>query len=162
MINRIIWILRSFVVTCLVAGAAPGVAFAGEAKLVIVVAKGSAVTNISRGDLKHCFLGDQVSASGKLLVPFNAAVGSPERSGFDKVVLGMTPDEVGRFWVDRKVRGQGVAPRSLPSAAHIVKVTAKFPGAISYLRVDQLTPELQTVTVDGVAYSDPKYNIAAQ
>jgi hypothetical protein len=162
MIKRIIWILRSLVVTCLVARAAPGVALADGAKLVVVVAKGSAVTNISRGDLKHCFLGDQVSAGGKILVPFNAAIGSPERSGFDRSVLGMTPDEVGRFWVDRKVRGQGGAPRSLPSVAHIAKVTAKFPGAISYLPADQLTPEVQAVTVDGVAYSDATYNIVAQ
>src|SRR5689334_7216216 len=101
----------------------PGnLARAGGKKLVVVVAKGSPLVNISRTDLKRCFTGETVSAGGKTLFAFNAAPQAPERVGFDKAVLGMTPDEVGRFWVDRKVRGQSGAPRSLPSAAHIAKV----------------------------------------
>ena len=130
-------------------------------KLVVVVAKGSSVTNLSRTDLKRCFTGEEVSAGGKTLVPFNASPNTPDRIGFDKAVLGMSPDEVGRFWIDRKVRGQSAAPRSLPSAAHVAKVAAKFPGAIGYLPADQLTSDIQAVSVDGVAYTDAKYNIVA-
>jgi hypothetical protein len=129
-------------------------------KLVVVVAKGSPLTNISRTDLKRAFQGDSVSAGGKTLVPFNAAPNSKERTGFDKAVLGMNPDQVGRFWVDRKVRGQSGAPRSLPSAAHLVKVAAKFPGAITYVPADQLTAEVQPVSIDGVAHTAATYNVA--
>ena len=139
-----------------------GSALADGKKLVVVVAKGSSVTNISRSDLKHAFMGDSVEAGGKPLVPFNAQPNTPERTGFDKAVLGMSPDEVGRFWVDRKVRGQSAAPRSLPSPAHVAKVAAKFPGAIGYLTEDQMTPDIQAVSVDGVAYTDGKYNIVTQ
>ena len=139
-----------------------GVVHADSKKLVVVVGKGAGLTNISRGDLKRCFLGESVNGGGKTLVPFNAATATPERTGFDKAVLGMSPDEVGRFWVDRKVRGQGGAPRSLPSAAHIAKVAAKFPGAIAYLPEDQLTTDIQPVQVDGVSYTDGHYNIVAQ
>ena len=139
-----------------------GLAQAEGKKLVVVTAKGSGLTNISRGDLKRCFLGESVSGGGKTLVPFNAATATPERTGFDKAVLGMTPDEVGRLWVDRKVRGQAGAPRSLPSAAHIAKVAAKFPGAIAYLPEDQLTSDIQPVQIDGVPYTDGHYNIVAQ
>ena len=139
-----------------------GPAFGDGKKLVVVVAKGSSLTSISRDDLKRCFLGEPVSSGGKPLVPFNAATGTPERSGFDKAVLGLSPDEVGRLWVDRRVRGQGGAPRSLPSAAHIAKVAAKFPGAIAYLPADQLTSDIQAVQVDGVAYTDARYNIVTQ
>jgi hypothetical protein len=131
-------------------------------KLVVVVAKGSQVTNISRTDLRRCFTGERVSVADKTLVPFNAAPNSTDRAGFDKAVLGMSPDEAGRFWVDRKVRGQGAAPRSLPTAAHVAKVAAKFPNAIGYLEVDQMTSEIQAVTVDGVAYTDARYNIVTQ
>src|SRR5262245_51350758 len=83
-----------------------GSAYADGKKLVLVVVRGSRVTSISRSDLRRCFLGEQVSAAGKPLVPFNATANSPERTGFDKAVLGMTPDEVGRFWIDRKIRGE--------------------------------------------------------
>jgi hypothetical protein len=137
-------------------------AHADGAKLVVVVAKGSAVTNISRSDLKRCFTGDTVTAGGKALVPFNAAPGTPERTGFDKAVLGMSPDEAGKYWIDRKVRGQSAAPRALPSPAHIAKVAAKFPGAIGYLPADQMTADIQAVSIDGVAYTDAKYNIVSQ
>ena len=146
---------------CAVAGLA-GTARADHKKLVVVVAKGSSVTSISASELKHCFLGDPTSVAGKTLVPFNTEARTPERSGFDRGVLGMAPDEVGRFWVDRKVRGQSAAPRSLPSAAHMAKVAAKFPGAIGYLPEDQLTSDVQPVAVDGISYPDPHYNIVAQ
>jgi hypothetical protein len=134
-------------------------AHADGKKLVVVVAKGSSLTSISRNDLKRCFLGESISSGGKPVIPFNAATGTPERTGFDKAVLGMSPDEVGRFWVDRKVRGQSGAPRSLPSPAHMAKVAAKFPGAIGYLAEDQLTSDIQAVQVDGVPYTDARYDI---
>jgi hypothetical protein len=135
-----------------------GIAHA-EQKLVVVVAKGSKLTSISRSDLKRCFLGDAVSSDGKTLVPFNSEASTPARSSFDGVVLSMTPAQVGRFWVDRKVRGQSAAPRSLPSMAHVVKVVQKFPNAISYVPADQLTPALQPVAIDGVGYEDPRYSM---
>jgi len=139
-----------------------GAANADSKKLVVVVAKGSSVTSVSRADLKRCFTGETVAVGDRNLVPFNAAPNTPERSGFDKAVLGMSPDEVGRFWVDRKVRGQSAAPRSLPSSAHIAKVAAKFPGAIGYLPADQMTSDIQAVAIDGVPYTDARYNIVTQ
>ena len=133
-------------------------AFAEGKRLVVVVAKTSSITNVSRTDLKRAFTGDAISIGDRRLVPFNAEPNSDERAGFDLTVLAMTTDEVGRFWVDRKVRGQGGAPRSLP-AVHLAKVVAKFPGAISYLRIDQLTPDVKAIKVDGLAYDDSRYPI---
>jgi hypothetical protein len=152
----------SIFLVALCLGLLGGSAHADGKKLVVVVAKGSSVTNISRSDLKRCFLGEAISVAGKALIPFNATPNSPDRRDFDKAVLGMTPDEVGKFWVDRKVRGQSAAPRSLPSHAHIAKVAAKFPGAIGYLPSDQLTADVQAVSVDGVAHTDPRYSIVSQ
>jgi hypothetical protein len=147
---------RSVAILCVLAGFAQSAA-ADRQKLVVVVARGSAVTSVSRSELKHCFMGDTISPAGVPLVPFNAEPRTAQRGGFDRAVLGMSPDEVGRFWVDRKVRGQSAAPRSLPSIAHVQKVVAKFPNAIGYVPADQLTAELQPVKVDGVAYTDSNY-----
>jgi len=158
MMNRITLTLLCFV--AMAVAARPG--RADGKKLVVVVAKGSSLTTISRGDLKRCFLGEPVSAGDKPLVPFNAMPNSPDRAGFDKAVLGMSPEEVGRYWVDRKVRGQSAAPRALPSAAHVAKVAAKFPGAIGYLPADQMTSDIQAVAVDGVPYTDARYDIVTQ
>jgi hypothetical protein len=146
---------------CAVLGLA-GSAHADHKKLVVVVAKGSSVTSISGSELKHCFLGDATSVGGKTLVPFNTEARTPERAGFDRGALGMSPDEVGRYWVDRKVRGQSGAPRSLPSLMHVQKVVAKFPNAISYLPADQLTADVQPVKLDGVAYTDRDYPLFSE
>jgi hypothetical protein len=156
-------LLAMFVIAlCLAPPGGPAPAYAEARKLVVVVARGSSLTSISRGDLQRCFSGEPVTVGSRKLVPFNASPNSPERVGFDRAVLGMTPEQVGRYWVDRKVRGQGSAPRSLPSAAHAVKVAAKFPGAIAYLPADQLTEDIQPVAIDGVAHTDARYPIIAQ
>ena len=139
-----------------------GTAHADPAKLVVIVAKGSKITNISMRNLKRGYAGDPFSADDERLVPFNAPVGSSERAGFDRRVLGMSPAEVGRYWIDRKVRGQSGAPRSLPSAAHMVKVVAKFPHAIGYVSAEQLTADVQPVAVDGIPYTDARYPIAGE
>jgi hypothetical protein len=150
--------LLAICLTLLVASTAA----AESKKLVVVVAKTSTMTSISKSDLKHAFSGETVSGGGKTLVPFNFATSTAEREGFDKAVLGMSPDEVGQFWINRKVRGQSAAPRSLPSTAHIAKVVAKFPGAIGYLPADALTADVKPISVDGVAYTDAKYSITAR
>jgi hypothetical protein len=143
---------------CLALLLVPQLAMA-DRKLVVVVAKGSKLTSISRSDLKRCFLGEQITSSDKTLVPFNSEATTPSRASFDSAVLGMSPAQTGRYWVDRKVRGQSSAPRSLPSMAHVVKVVEKFPNAISYVPADQLTPGLQPVAIDGVAFTDVRYGI---
>jgi hypothetical protein len=136
-----------------------GSAAADGRRLVVVVAKGSKLTNISKSDLKREFLGETLSDDDAPFVPFNAAPGTSERIGFDRHVLGMSPDEVGRYWVDRKVRGERGAPRSLPSPAHMAKVVAKFPHAIGYLPADQLTADIQPVSIDGISYTDARYSL---
>jgi hypothetical protein len=152
--------MRALIITFAVLFGALGASTAhADTKLVVVVAKGSKLTSISRSDLKRLFLGDPVTSDGKPLVPFNSEVNTPARSGFDSTVLSMSPSQVGRFWVDRKVRGQSGAPRSLPSMAHVVKVVQKFPNAVSYVPADQLNPALQPVSIDGVAYTDARYSI---
>jgi hypothetical protein len=150
---------RIFVLAIAVLAIAARTAHADGQKLVVVVAKGSKLTTISRSELKRCFVGESVTIGDKALVPFNSEPSKPARAGFDAAVLGMSPSEVGRFWVDRKVRGQSAAPRSLPSFVHVVKVVAKFPNAISYVPLDQLTPELQPVAIDGISYTDARYSI---
>lgn len=139
----------------------PRLAAADGAKLVVVVSAKSAATNVTRLQLKRAFLGESITVGGVRLAPFNAEPNTKERSGFDLSVLGMSGDEAGRFWIDRKVRGQGAAPRSLP-AVHLPKVVAKFPGAISYVRVNQLTADLKPLKVDGLAYTDPRYSIVSR
>jgi len=154
MTHRIMCFITAAATLLLLAGAVR--AGAGP-KLIVVVAKGSPIKDISKSELKRLFMGDNVVVEGKKLVPFNLARGTPERDGFDKCVLGMTGEVVQRFWVDRKIRGQSEAPRSLPSSAIVLKVITKFPGAIAYIPEQDITADVQAVTVDGVGHKQPAY-----
>src|SRR5262245_17233567 len=129
-------------------------------KLVVIVATGSPIKNISKGELKKVFMSDNAVMEGKKLVPFNMSPGPPDRGAFARAVLGMSDEAMQRFWIDRKIRGQPGAPRSLPSADVAIKVAAKFPGAIAYVPAQALTRDVQSVKVDGIAHTDPAYTIA--
>lgn len=139
---------------------APRVSAGQGAKLVVIVAKESPVADLSRAELKRVYLSDKLIVAGQKLVPFNFTAGTAERSAFDRTVLGMSPEVMQRFWVDRKIRGQADAPRSLPSSAIMIKVVAKFPGALAYIPAQDLTPDVKPLRIDGVEYTSPAYTIA--
>jgi hypothetical protein len=72
----------------------------------------------------------------------------------------MGPDEVKKYWIDRRIRGQGNPPKSAPSVDVMVKIVANFPAAIGYVPVAALTPALKPVAIDGKVYTDRRYLLA--
>jgi len=128
-----------------------------ELCLVVVVAKGSPIRDISKAELRQIFMGETTVLSGNKVVPFNFESKTRQRIAFDELVLGMSVDEVGRYWIDRKIRGQRPPPRSLPSSAYMARVVQKWPGALGYLPENELPADIQPVTVGGVSFQDPRY-----
>ena len=92
---------------------------AGEAKtrLAIIVSKDSPVSDISFYELKRLYLGEQINASGKRLLPLNLTPSSRERGAFDRTVLAMSPEAIARYWVDRKIRGDSGPPKAIGRAS---------------------------------------------
>lgn len=156
-------ILRSIVV--LAALLVPVTSAAGDKArrpMAVVVATGAKVQGVSRADLRRCFSGTIVYAGGIRLVPFNHPPTTKVRAAFDRTVLDMSPDEAGRFWIDRKIRGQSAAPRALPTSSYVNKVVAKFPGAISYLPADEVGAELKVLAIDGLLPGDAGYPLTVE
>jgi hypothetical protein len=146
----------------LVAPAARATADDSPQPLVVVVATSSKLTGLSRADLKRCFAGEAVTAGGTRLIPFNLGPAAAERIRFDRVILGMSPSAIGRYWIDRRIRGGGGAPRALPSNAYVVKVVGKFPGAIGYLPADQVTSAVKVIAIDGLLPTNAGYPLAGR
>src|SRR6266536_4461898 len=70
-----------------------------KTRLAIVVAKSSPLDDLSIHDLKHLYMGDQITGpGGKRLIPLALRAGSPERVAFERAVLGMAPDRVASYW----------------------------------------------------------------
>ena len=87
-----------------------------------------------------------IAGSAGSIAPLIRVLGGlPARTHFDRVVLGMTPDEVARFWIDRRIRGRGSPPTKAPKAATVLKVVAALAGAIGYVPQSQVGPGVKVV-----------------
>jgi hypothetical protein len=129
---------------------------AADPPLVVVVAASNPIQDISRTSLRRSFLGEPTSGPGGKLIPLNQAPGTPARIEFDRVVLGLEPDDVARFWIDQRIRGLGGAPRAVP-VAMLVRVIPQLAGTIGYVRASELGPGLKAITIDGKKPGDPDY-----
>lgn len=70
---------------------------------------------------------------GERIIPLNASIESERRQYFDRVVLGMSPDEAARYWLDQRIRGGGTAPREVSDGMLTVKLVARLSGTIGYV-----------------------------
>jgi len=126
-------------------------------RLQIVIAKTSPIHDISFPDLRQLYRGKRLSVAGVKVIPFNHPPNTPDRVGFDRVVLGMSPEEVGRYWVDQKIRGGDAPPRTIDSVALLLRVVAALEGSLGYVREGFRSPELKTISIEGKMPSDAGY-----
>lgn len=142
-------------------GLAPRPVRAGnEVALAVIVSPNSKLTNISTADLRRVFQSERLTdPDGNRLIALNHPPKTVDRVGFDHVVMGMDPEGVGRFWIDRKIRGGSGPPRTVESLATLRRVVEKLPGAIGYIRPGQLSNEVRAVRVDGKLPEDAGYPI---
>ena len=131
-----------------------------SAPLAVVVARGNPLTAISLYDLKHLYLGEMFNGpDGRRLIPLNQSTQSPDRLAFDAAVLGMSSEQAGAYWIDRRIRGQSGSPRALDSSDIAQRIVSRLDGAIAYVRVADVRPDVKVVRVDGRLPTDPGYRI---
>ena len=131
--------------------------------LLVIISSATGLTDISSALLRRTFQGYPAEYHpGKRLIPINLPTDAPERRRFDLAVLGLTAAEVGRFWVDQRIRGSSQPPRTVPSAELAVRVALSFPGAITYTTHELVKPGLNVLTIDGKAVSDPRFMLAGR
>jgi hypothetical protein len=131
--------------------------------LAVVTSKERGVDDLSLYQLKRVYLGDKIQGpGGQYLLPLSRDPKGNERIGFDRSVLGMSPEQAARYWIDRKIRGQSAAPKAVDPAAVVQRVIARLPGAIGYVRAHEVSPEVKVVRIDGKKPGDPGYAIFAE
>jgi hypothetical protein len=118
----------------------------GGAAIAVVVHGGTKVVRLSEAELAAIFAGNRKAWSdGAAIRLFNLPLGHPVRVEFDRVVLSMTPEQVSRYWLDRRIRGEGTPPRQIPSPELLARLVLALAGAISYLPEDKVIPGLRVV-----------------
>jgi len=126
-------------------------------RLAVIIAKSSPLDAISLQDLRNLYRGDRLV--GLQLLPFAFPAGTPERIAFDRAVLGMSPDDVARYWIDRKIRGHPGAPRAVDSADLLMRVVAKLEGSLGYVRASDVKDYVKVLRIDSKSPTDPGYPI---
>ncbi len=126
--------------------------------LLIVVAKTSVLTAVSLQDLQRLYRGDINTLQGQRMFPLNHLPRSELREHFDQRVLGMNAEETARYWIDRRIRGQSGAPKSVP-ARLMAAVVAKLPNSIGYISAGSADAALTVLRVNGKLPGEPGYPI---
>jgi hypothetical protein len=139
----------------------PAAADGADEPLAIVSSKRGGVSELSLYQLKRLYLGDSVEGPNGNLIALNREHKGAERIGFDTTVLGMSPAAAARYWIDRRIRGQSGSPKAVEPAVLIQRVIANLPRAVGYVRVRDLSPDVQVVRIDGRKPGDPGYPIRA-
>lgn len=144
MTRRRWWLVGMVAVAAVVAGA--GAALDAEpADSLAVIVHADNAARLTAGELEDVFRRRKLAwPDGERVIPINATPDSARRKRFDRVVLGMSPEEVARFWLDQRIRGAGTAPREVGDAFLTIKLVARIKGAIGYVPEDS---ELRDVRV---------------
>lgn len=126
--------------------------------LVVIVAADSGTRTMTFTDVRNIFLGVATYApNGEPYIPLVQLAKTPVRVAFDAQFLGLDPEASGRYWVDQRIRGRRTPPRTIPSVELLRRVVAAMPGAVGYVRADELRPGVIPIKIDGIDFRSPNY-----
>jgi len=124
-----------------------GTSDAGPAdEIVVVVNKANPIKSATREDLRPIFQTTKTRWSdGTSAEPLNLPDDNSTRHGFDAAVLGLDPDRVSRFWVDRKIRGGERPPRKVSAPSAVLRGVAADKGGVGYVLVGEANDSVKIV-----------------
>jgi hypothetical protein len=136
-------------------GAFSAPAFAAADPIAVVMGSSSRQRVISSDKLRRVFLALPTDGDDGRFMPINLSQSSSARARFDRAVLEMSPEEVARYWIDQRLRGNK-PPRSAATVEICRGALQELRGAISYLPLSQ-AGSLRVLSIDGRAPGDAAY-----
>jgi len=107
---------------------------AGGDVIVIIVHKDNSVGKLAKGELRPIFQTSKTQwPNGDKIIALNLPEANTLRQGVDAAVLGLDPERVSRYWIDRKIRGGAPPPQKVPTVAGMLALVGSKPGAIGYV-----------------------------
>ncbi len=134
---------RLFLASLLVFGMS-GSAHGGD-EIAVIANKEVSINSIDASELRPIFQTTKTNWAGGRALPLNLPDGDSVRMGFDAAVLGLDPDRVARYWIDRKIRGGNPPPKAIPSAAMVVKIVGSKTEAIGYVPIGSVTGNVKII-----------------
>lgn len=121
-------------------------ALGAETGELAVIVHPSNRSKVSKDDLGFIFKSSMRHWSdGGRIAALNLPARTNERALFDHAVLGLDPDAVARFWIDRKIRGGEPPPRTIMDALTMARVVQQLRDAIGYVPIALATEKVRIV-----------------
>jgi len=119
---------------------------AEQEEIAVVVSRANPTTRVEQRELRPLFQTTRTEwASGVRAQPLNLPESSELRVEFDKAILGLDPDGVKKYWIDRKIRGGERPPKKVPTSGVVLRIVAKDSGAIGYVSSRDLDGTVKVV-----------------
>jgi hypothetical protein len=96
------------------------------------------------------------------VLAFHQMYSAPDRVAFERGVLGMEPEELARYWIDRKLRGESGAPHVVGSPELLQRVVSRLNYSVGYVRLNQVGAELRVLPIDGTLPGAAGYPVTGE
>jgi phosphate transport system substrate-binding protein len=141
---------------------APAARARATVELAIIVNKSNPNDNLSFAELREYFKaerGNWPGGAGKVRVVMREP-GVGEREAMLRLVYDMDEKGFNSYFMGKKFRGELLEePRLRASTPDMIKTVANLPGAIGYVRSEEVDASVKVLRVDGLAPGDAGYRM---
>ena len=146
-------------------GSAPRATQPAAADALAVVAHPSnPVENVTLAELRRIFMFDtQTWPHGRKITVVLRERGQPERAEAIRLICGLGEEQYDKHVLLQTFRGTiGQGPREILSARAMLRFVFNAPGAIGYVRGDELDGTTKVLRIDSLLPSAPRYPLRRQ
>jgi ABC-type phosphate transport system substrate-binding protein len=172
--SSFISIAAALVAACVLSGASAGAAHreahaatrqAGALSrdsLAIIVNRTNPVENLSFAELREYFLGERTRwSNGRHVTIVMREPDQPERNAALRIIYEMREQDFHAHFLRAKFIGEALEePRLLDTASRVVNFVFLQPGAIGYVRANEVAPSVKVVHVDGLMPGEANYKLS--
>lgn len=127
--------------------------------LAIVVNRENPIESLSMAELRTVFLGERSHwPNGRRITLVMMEPGQPERDTMLRDVCRMSESDLRRRYLQGLLTGEVlVSPKTLANPIGVRKFVFNVPGAIGYLRAEDVDDSVKVIRIDGHLPGDAEY-----
>jgi phosphate transport system substrate-binding protein len=127
--------------------------------LTIIVNRENPIENMSMSELRTVFLGERSHwSNGRRITLVMMETGQPERDVVVRDVCRMSESDFRRRFLQGLLTGEVlVSPKTLATPVGVRKFVFNVPGAVGYLRPEDVDDSVKVIRIDGRLPGDAEY-----
>jgi phosphate transport system substrate-binding protein len=131
------------------------------AAIAIIVHRSNPVEDVTFSELRRIFMLDtQTWPHGRKITVVLREKGQPERAEAIRIICALSETHYERHVLFQTFRGAvNIGPRSIQSAALMLRFVYSAPGAIGYVASDQVDASVKVLRIDGLLPGDSRYRL---